>query len=117
MEEEQLEIDADIANQITSLEENEERVFSMSNNFELAQTSTDRVLDRYGSGSIGILELLQALDREQETHRNMLDAYNAWRRGLINLRGATWWDWERNMPALEGFGISVADDLDFDTDP
>jgi len=116
MEEEQLEIDADIANQITSLEENESRVFSMSNNFELAQTSTDRALDRYGSGTIGILELLQALDREQETHENMLDAYSAWRRGLINLRGATWWDWERNMPALEGFGISVADDLDFDTD-
>ena len=115
-EEEQLEIEADIANQITSLQENEERVFSMQNNFDLARTSTDRAIERYGEGVIGVLELLQALDREQETHRNMLSAYGAWERGLVFLRGNTWWDWELNMPALEGFGIRMAEDLDWDTD-
>jgi outer membrane protein TolC len=113
-EEEELEIEADIANSITSLQENEARVMSMSNNFDLAQSSTDRALERYESGSIGVLELLQALDREQETHRNMLNAYLAWERGLISLRSATWWDWEMDMPALQGFGITFEDDFDFD---
>jgi len=114
MEEEQLEIDADIANQITALQENEDRVMSMTNNADLARRSTDRALERYGEGSGGVLELLQVLEREVDTQENMLDAYLSWERGLIRLRGATWWDWRLDVPALESFGISLADDLDFD---
>jgi len=114
MEEEQLEINADIANQITALQENEDRVMSMTNNADLARRSTDRALERYGAGESGVLELLQVLEREQDTQNNMLNAYLAWERGLINLRGATWWDWQANMPALDAFGITVGDDFDFD---
>lgn len=114
MEEEQFEINADIANQITVQQENEDRVMSMTNNADLASRSTDRALERYGAGESGILELLQVIIREQDTQENMLNAYLAWERGLINLRGATWWDWEANLPALEAFGVTMADDLDFD---
>lgn len=116
LQEEQLEIEADIVNEITNLQEFETRLMNMNNNYELAQRSTERTLERYAEGGVGVLEMLQALDRERETHENKLDAYLGWERGLISLRGATWWDWERDTGALEGFGIAFEDDLDFDFD-
>jgi hypothetical protein len=51
--------------------------------------------------------LLQSLEREVSTNRNFLDAFLGWRGALLRLQQLTYYDFERDLPVLERFGIGA----------
>ena len=79
----------------------------MQGNLELARNSSEVIPELYGDGSIGVVELLQNLRRQQDTAFNILDAYMGWRQALRELQELTYWDFEYDVPVLDRFGIDV----------
>jgi hypothetical protein len=47
------------------------------------------------------------LRRDSETADNFLDAYLGWRSSLRRLQQMTFWDFERQMPVLDRFGVEA----------
>jgi outer membrane protein TolC len=109
IEEAEAEIRSDVRNQVRNVEEFESRVMAMEENLGLASELSQSSLDLYRAGSITILDLLQSFQRESQTADNFLDAYLGWRRALLRIQQLTFFDFERGVPVLERFGISVPD--------
>jgi outer membrane protein len=110
IEELEAEIRSDVRNQVRNVEEFQNRVMAMEENLSLAAGLSQTSLGRYEAGSITILDLLQSFQRETDTANNFLDAYLGWRRALLRIQELTFFDFERGVPVLERFGISVPTD-------
>jgi len=106
IEETTREIETDIQNEVRNVGEYENRAFNLQENLALSRDISTQSLDRYASGSITVLDLLQSLRREVDTGENFLDSYLAWRQALQRIREMTYYDWERDEPLLDRFGIA-----------
>lgn len=99
-------IEADIENEVRTIAEYEERAFNMQENLGLSRDIAVASMNRYETGAVSALDLLQSLRREVDTAENFLDAYLGWRRALQRIQRMTYYDWERDALLLERFGIS-----------
>ena len=93
-------------NVILNLEEYEQRALSMQDNLAYARRTTVSALDRYRSGEIALVDLLQTITRESDTAENFLDAYLGYQQALLRLRQLTHYDFEYDMPVNERFAVA-----------
>jgi outer membrane protein TolC len=108
MEEANVEIVADVQNEIQDVLELQDRAVSMQDNLALAQDISAQSLTGYRDGSMTALDLLQTLQRELETAENLLDAYVGWRQSIQGLQELTYYDFELDVPVMERYGIDVS---------
>jgi outer membrane protein len=106
-EQTEAEIVTELTNSVREIEELQERVVSMQDNLSLAQGVSRQSLESYRQGTITALDLLSSLRRESDTARNFLEAYTGWRESVQELQEQTYYDFERNMPVLQRFGIDI----------
>ena len=108
MEEANVEITADVQNEILDVLELQDRAVSMDDNLALAEGISAQSLVRYREGSMTALDLLQTLQRELETAENLLEAYVGWRESIQGLQELTYYDFELDVPVMERYGIDVS---------
>ncbi len=94
-----------IRNTVQNLTEFQQRVGSMEQNLILAEQVTAASIEQYRTGSITVLDLLQSIEREEDTASNFLRAYMGYRDALLELQRLTYYDFENDIPVLERFGI------------
>jgi outer membrane protein TolC len=105
IEEARTSIETSVANEVRNLEEYEQRALNMQENLTFAEQITATTIERYRSGEVDLVGLLQTIDRESATARNFLDAYLGFQNALQRLQRLTYYDFERNMPLLDRFRI------------
>lgn len=105
IEYERKELRSGIKNALQNLEEYEKRALAMQENLDKAQQISRQSLRRYETGQIGLLDLLQSFNRQQETAGNFLDAYLGYRKALLSLQKETYYDFERDIRLLDRFNI------------
>ena len=105
MDQTETDIESSVSNEIRNVEEFENRALAMQDNRALAHETSVTAVERYGNGVITASELLQSLEREVGTVQNFLDVFLEWRRSLLRLQELTYYDFERDLPVLERFGI------------
>lgn len=101
------EIVSDVENQVRNVQELQARTLTMEENLALASQISAQSLDRYRSGTLTLVDLLQSLRRERDTSENFVDAYLGWRSALARLQQLTYYDFEYDMPVLERYEINV----------
>lgn len=106
-EQEEDEIRARVQSEVRNVAEYQSRALAMEQNLELARELSQESLDRYARGELAVVDLLQTLRREADTAENLLDAYLSWRRAITRLQELTFYDFERDVPVLERFGIGA----------
>ncbi|HET9947759.1 MAG TPA: TolC family protein, partial [Longimicrobiales bacterium] len=109
-EEAMTQIVSDVANEARNVQEYQERALNMERNLELAAGLSASSLELYRAGSASILDVLQSFRRESDTARNLLDAYLGWRRALQRMQRLTYYDFERDMPVLERYGVRLPEE-------
>lgn len=107
IEEAEVQIRANVRNEIRNVEEYQTRALAMEANLILASDLSEESLIRYEQGEITALDLLQSFRREVDTAQNLMDAYLGWRRSINRLQEITFYDFETGMPVLESFGVSL----------
>lgn len=100
------EIRADVQSEVRNVTEYQNRALAMEENLELARDLSAESLELYADGRITAVDLLQTLRRQSDTAQNLLDSYLGWRRAITRLQELTYYDFERNVPVLERFGIA-----------
>lgn len=105
MEERGTQIESEVRNAVQNLAAYQQRALDMEENLALAERLSDEGMDRYAAGGTTTLELLRTLDRRVETGQNFLDTYLGYRRALLDLQEMTYYDFEREMPVLERYGL------------
>lgn len=100
-------IRTEIQNVVRNLDEFQQRAMNMEENLELARQVSAMTLGQYRAGRIGMLELLQAVERQSDTADNFLDAYLGYQDALLNLKQLTYYDFESGVPLLERFGLQT----------
>jgi outer membrane protein TolC len=105
IEETEIQIISDVRNEVLNVKDRESRTFAMRENLELAQNVSETSFQRYEDGAITALDLILSLRREADTAENFLEAYLGWRGSLRRLQELTYYDFERNIPVLERFGV------------
>jgi outer membrane protein TolC len=107
IEQTETDIESNVNNEVRNLAEFESRALAMQDNRTLAHQASVTAMERYQAGAITASELLQSLEREVSTNRNFLDAFLGWRGALLRLQQLTYYDFERDLPVLERFGIGA----------
>ena len=107
MEEAEAQIRANVQNEVRNVGEYQSRTQAMQTNLELASDISTETLARYTRGEATVFELLQSFQRETDTARNFLDAFIGLRRAMARLQEMTFYDFERNEPVLDRFGVSL----------
>jgi outer membrane protein TolC len=103
IEEAMTQIESNVRSQVRSLEEFGDRVVNMQDTLELARRNSQSTLERYQSGGVALVDLLQTLSREASTARNFLAAFLGYQRTLLRLKELTYFDFEYNLPVVERF--------------
>ena len=98
---------SNVQNEARSVDEFQARALNMQRNLQLASNLSASSLDRYREGSATILDVLQSFRREVDTARNLLDAYLGWRSSLLRMQQLTFYDFERDVPVLERYGVRL----------
>lgn len=106
-QQEEDEIRANVQSEVRNVAEYQTRALAMEQNLELARELSQESLERYARGELAVVDLLQTLRREADTAGNLLDAYLSWRRAITRLQELTFYDFEREVPVLERFGIGA----------
>jgi outer membrane protein TolC len=101
IEEAESDIDTQVRSQVRNLQEYEQRLRNMEQNLTLARQVTQSTIDRYRSGEVALVDLLQTLEREATTAGNFLEAYLGYKRSLLRLQELTFYDFERDVPLAE----------------
>jgi outer membrane protein TolC len=104
-EQAEIQIVSNVRNEVLNVQELQTRALTMQNNLALASDISEESLELYAQGAIAVVDLLQSLRREQDTHENLLDAYHGWRRSLQRLQQQTYYDFEFDMPVLQRYGV------------
>jgi outer membrane protein len=105
IEEARTSIVTEVASEIRNIEEFEQRALNMQENLGFAQQITTTTIHRYRTGEVDLVGLLQTIDREATTARNLLDAYLGLQNALLRLQQLTYYDFESDMPLLDRFRI------------
>jgi outer membrane protein TolC len=100
------EIETDIRNLVTTLQDYSKRLVTMQETLTLARQLTSSSLARYRAGELGLVELLQAITRESTTSTNYLNAFMGYSRTLRRINEVTFHDFERGVSVVERFGVS-----------
>ena len=109
IEEAHTSIRTNVENEVRNLEEYQGRALSMQTNLEGAQRITDTMIERYRAGEVALLDVLNAVDREQDTAQNFLNAFLGFRRSVLELQEMTYWDFEMDLPLLDRYAIETDD--------
>jgi len=96
-----------VRNEVLNVRDRENRTMAMRENLDLAQAVSETSFQRYEAGSITAVDLMLGLRREADTAENFLQAYLGWRGSLRRLQQMTYWDFERQMPVLDRFGVQA----------
>jgi outer membrane protein TolC len=107
VEQAQSEIDTSVRSQVRSLEDYRQRLVNMQQNLDLARKTTDSTMDRYRSGEVGLVDLLQTIDREASTAENFLSAYMGYQRTLLRLNELTFYDFQSERPLVDRFAVTA----------
>jgi outer membrane protein TolC len=107
IEEVQTLIVSSVRNEVLNALDRENRALAMRENLDLARAVSESSFQRYQDGSITAVDLMLSLRREADTAENFLDAYLGWREALRSLQQLTYWDFEREMPVLDRFGVEA----------
>ena len=108
IEEAELQIVSSVRNEVLNVQDREDRTMAMRENLDLAGGVSETSFQRYAAGSITATDLMLSLRREADTAENFLQAYLGWRESLRQLQQLTYWDFERQMPVLERFGVEAS---------
>jgi outer membrane protein len=108
IEEAELQIVSSVRNEVLNVRDREDRTMAMRENLDLAGGVSETSFQRYEAGSITATDLMLSLRREADTAENFLQAYLGWRESLRRLQQLTYWDFERQMPVLERFGVEAS---------
>jgi outer membrane protein TolC len=92
---------------VRSLEDYRQRLVNMQQNLDLARKTTDSTMDRYRSGEVGLVDLLQTIDREASTAENFLSAYMGYQRTLLRLNELTFYDFQSERPLVDRFAVTA----------
>jgi outer membrane protein TolC len=106
-EEAMTDIETSVRNQIRNLEEYEQRALNMQENRALAHDITISTIERYRSGEVTLVDVLQTIDRESSTAENFLDAVLGYRRAIQSIQQLTYYDFEMGVPLLDRFTIDA----------
>jgi outer membrane protein len=96
-------IESEITQAVSNLEEYQERALKMNRNQVMAKEITLLSLERYINKQITLQDLLQTISRQSETEQNFLNAYGGYRRSLLSLSLYTYYDFENDMSLLDQF--------------
>lgn len=102
------EIDTRVRSEVRNLRDFLQRATNMEANLDMARRLTETTQERYAAREVGLVELMQALDRERLTAENFLGAYLGYQEALLDLRQLTFFDFESNLPVADRFPICVA---------
>jgi outer membrane protein TolC len=101
-------IEANVRNLVQSALEYQQRAQAMEQNLKLSNEISTVTATQYQEGRATVLDLLQAFDREAATAGNFLEAFLGYRRTLIELGQATYYDFETGVPITEQYGLRTA---------
>lgn len=101
------EIETEVRNLVTTLQDYSQRLTTMQQTLTLARQLTASSLTRYRSGDIGLVEMLQAVTRESTTSTNYLNAFMGYTRTLRRLKEVTFHDFEMGVSVVERFGLAT----------
>jgi outer membrane protein TolC len=107
VEQAESEIDTNVRSQVRSLEDYRQRLVNMRENLDLARRTTSSTLERYGAGEVGLVDLLQTIDREASTSQNFLSAYMGYQRTLLRLNELTFYDFQSETPLVDRFSVTA----------
>ena len=107
LEQAYLSIQTQVESEIRNLEEYQQRALNMQTNMQFAHDITDSTLERYRSGEVALVDLLQTIDREHGTATNFSAAFLGYRRALLSLQRLTFYDFESDMTVMDRFGIGT----------
>jgi outer membrane protein len=105
IEEAEIQIVSSVRNEVLNVQDRESRTMAMRDNMELAREVSETGFQRYQAGAITAVDLMLGMRRVADTAENFLDAYLGWRGSLRRLQQMTYWDFERQMPVLERYGV------------
>ncbi|MFC1541388.1 TolC family protein [Candidatus Latescibacterota bacterium] len=114
IEENRNEIQSEIINAVGNLEEYQKRAMSMKENMEIALELTSLSLAQFQIRKISIQDILQIIERQQETENNFLEAYMGFRQSIMRLLVNTHYDYEKKMSLLEIFRKQMYEGIDSD---
>jgi outer membrane protein len=97
------EIDTEVRNLVTSLDDFSRRTKTMVDTLSLAHDLTETTVARYRQGGVGLSDLMQALSRESQTANNLLNAYRGYQNTLRRLKEVTFFDFEAGQPLVDRF--------------
>lgn len=100
------EIETEIRNLVSSLDDYSRRTQTMVDTLRLAHELTETTVGRYRAGEVGLSDLMQALSRESTTANNLLNAYRGYQQALRRLKEVTFFDFEAGLPIVERFKIT-----------
>ena len=101
------EIETEVRNLVTSLDDFGRRTKTMSETLTLAHELTETTVQRYRQGGVGLSDLMQALNREAQTASNLLNAYRGYQQTLRRLKEVTFFDFEAGQPLVDRFKIAA----------
>ncbi len=107
IEEERREINSEIRNALQNLQEYQDRALTMQENLQKAEQIATTSLNRYRTGQISVTDLIQSVNRQQETANNFMDAYLGYREAMMSLQQETYYDFEHQTPLLERFQVDA----------
>jgi len=105
IEDAETQIETNVRSQVLSLQEYQQRLINMQQNLELAAQLTASTLERYRAGDLQLVDLLQTINRQDDTADNFLAAFMGYQQTLRRLQETTFYDFENDMPLVERFGI------------
>ena len=105
IEEARRDIRNNISNAVRSLNEYQDRALTMQQNLSMAANVSETSLKRFESGEISALELIQTLNSQTDTAKNLLDAYLGYEQALLDLLEYTYYDFESREPIFRRFDL------------
>jgi len=103
IEEQRSSIKSEIINAVGNLEEYQKRALNMKENMDISMELTDLSIAQFDENRISIQDILQIIERQEETELSFLDAYLGYRESLLRLLVNTHYDYEKDMSLLEQF--------------
>ncbi len=105
IEEARRDIRNNISNAVRSLNEYQDRALTMEQNLSMAANVSETSLKRFESGEISALELIQTLNSQTDTAKNLLDAYLGYEQALLDLLEYTYYDFKNREPIFRRFDL------------
>jgi len=103
IEENRDEIRSDIVLAVENVLEYQQRTKNMMESMNIVQQVTDVSIEQYRTGTISLQDILQIIDRHKETEINFLEAYQGYRRSLLDIMMHTYYDYESDVSLIDKF--------------